>query len=188
MKFLYILISVLAITIQLHADELVVSDQTHLYIDLRGKIVALSDDRLFLELSDHEINRLSSLCESLQHNVIQVISIESKRFANFLNQEVIVILDGRKLITNNFGSTTIEAKEEFMELSEEAIDFLEDQIPELAGIAIRQAYWNALASGFNVLVSKNGALVEVHPDGTEKIIKELPLGMPVVRGQKIKLR
>lgn len=75
-----------------------------------------------------------------------------------------------------------------MSLSEEAIDYLEAHIPELAEIAFKQAYWSALASGSSVLVSENGSLVEVFPDGQRKFIQKLPEWIPVTRGQKWKLR
>ena len=48
-----------------------------------------------------------------------------------------------------------------MALSEEAMTFLEEHIPELADVAFKQAYWATLASGCSVLVSENGDLVEV---------------------------
>lgn len=61
--------------------------------------------------------------------------------------------------------------------------FLEEHIPELAEVAFKQAYWSALASGSTVLVSENGNLVEVYPDGTRKIIKQLPKHIPVDPGK-----
>jgi hypothetical protein len=72
-------------------------------------------------------------------------------------------------------------------LSEEAISFLEEHIPELAGIAFKQAYWAALASGSSVLISENGALVEVFPDGKHKFIKRLPRQILVTQGQRLKI-
>jgi hypothetical protein len=72
-------------------------------------------------------------------------------------------------------------------LSEKAMCFLEAHIPELAEIAFKQAYWAALASGSSVLISKNGDLVEVFPDGTQKFIKRLPPAIPVTRGQKLEI-
>ncbi len=72
-----------------------------------------------------------------------------------------------------------------MILSEEAMLFLEEHIPELADVAFKQAYWAALASGSSVLVSENGDLVEVFPDGKHKFIKHLPPATPVIRGQKL---
>ncbi len=74
-----------------------------------------------------------------------------------------------------------------MDLSEKALDYLEQHIPELAEVAFKQAYWAALASGSSVLVSENGSLVEVFPDGTRKFIKKLPAWIPVKRGQKFEL-
>ncbi|TAE31669.1 MAG: hypothetical protein EAZ91_07410 [Cytophagales bacterium] len=60
-----------------------------------------------------------------------------------------------------------------MALSDKAVDYLEGQIPELAAIATRQAYWQTLASGNSVLVTENGQIVEVKPDGTRTAIKAL---------------
>ena len=75
-----------------------------------------------------------------------------------------------------------------MKLSEKALDYLEEHIPELAEVAFKQAYWAALASGSSVLVSENGKLMEVFPDGTRKFVKKLPSWIPVKRGQKLELR
>lgn len=83
---------------------------------------------------------------------------------------------------------TENTTDQIMSLSEEAMCFLEDHIPELAEVAFKQAYWAALASGSSVLVSEKGNLVEVFPDGTQKIIKRLPPSTPVTRGQKLELR
>ncbi len=59
-------------------------------------------------------------------------------------------------------------------LDEEAMCFLEEHIPEMAAAAIKQAYWQTLVSGNSVLICRNGILLEVFPDGSEKMIKELP--------------
>ncbi|OGV45517.1 MAG: hypothetical protein A3F46_06690 [Legionellales bacterium RIFCSPHIGHO2_12_FULL_42_9] len=75
-----------------------------------------------------------------------------------------------------------------MALSEKAMCFLEDHIPELADVAFKQAYWSALASGSSVLISENGNLVEIFPDGKQKIIKRLPPSISVVRGQKLEIQ
>ena len=75
-----------------------------------------------------------------------------------------------------------------MKLSEEELDFLETQIPDLAEAAFKQAYWAALSSGSSVLVSEGGYLVEVFPNGHKKIIKPLPPSIPVKRGQKFQLK
>lgn len=63
--------------------------------------------------------------------------------------------------------------------------YLEEHIPELAETAIKQAYWRALASGYNVLECENGFLVEIHPDGSRKILKKLQLPMKVKVGQRL---
>jgi hypothetical protein len=75
-----------------------------------------------------------------------------------------------------------------MALSEEAMCFLEEHIPELAEIAFKQAYWAALAAGCSVLMSENGNLVEIFPDGKRKFIKRLPPPTPVVRGQILEIK
>ena len=75
-----------------------------------------------------------------------------------------------------------------MKLSEEAMCFLEEHIPELADVAFKQAYWSALASGSSVLISEGGNLVEVFPDGKQKFIKRLPPSTRVTPGQRLKIR
>lgn len=74
-----------------------------------------------------------------------------------------------------------------MTLSEEAMFYLEEHIPELADVAFKQAYWAALASGSSVLISENGKLVEVFPDGKHKFIKYLSPSTPVIRGQRLEI-
>lgn len=71
-----------------------------------------------------------------------------------------------------------------MSLDEESISFLEEHIPELAEGAFKQAYWAALASGSSVLISENGNLVEVFPNGKRKFIKHLPPPISVTPGEK----
>ena len=75
-----------------------------------------------------------------------------------------------------------------MPLSEEAMCFLEEHIPELATVAFKQAYWAALASGSSVLISENGNLVEVFPNGKQKFIKPLLPSTQVTCGQKLEIR
>jgi hypothetical protein len=67
--------------------------------------------------------------------------------------------------------------------NEKVINYLEEQIPELAELAIKQAYWQALASGSSVLAVKDNILIEVFPDGSKKIIKQLEPAMRVKPGQ-----
>lgn len=69
-------------------------------------------------------------------------------------------------------------------IDEKAIGFLEQHIPEQAVMALKQAYWQALASGSNVLICEDGHLVEIRPDGTRKILKKVPPPIQVKVGQK----
>ena len=75
-----------------------------------------------------------------------------------------------------------------MELNEQEFDYLEEHIPDLAEIAFKQAYWAALASGSTVLMSENGNLVEIFPDGKRKIIKPFPPSILVTPEKKLELR
>ena len=70
-------------------------------------------------------------------------------------------------------------------MNEKVILFLEEHIPELASAAVKQAYWQALASGSSVRQRENDNLVEVFPDGSRKIMKLLPPQTPVLRGQRL---
>ena len=62
-------------------------------------------------------------------------------------------------------------------LTEKELDFLEQQIPVLAETATKQAYWQTLASGDSVMIAENGQLIEISPDGSRKVLKEI--GKPV---------
>lgn len=74
-----------------------------------------------------------------------------------------------------------------MSLSEKAMKFLEEHIPELADGAFKQAYWGALASGSTVLAAEDGNLIEIYPDGTRRVIKKLTKPTKVTPGQKLEL-
>lgn len=73
-------------------------------------------------------------------------------------------------------------------MDEKTQRFLEESIPELAEAAVKQAYWRALAAGHSVLTTENGMLVEVHPDGTKKIIKKLAPPISVVKGIRLEIK
>ncbi len=75
-----------------------------------------------------------------------------------------------------------------MKLDDEAIDYLEQFIPELAAIATRQAYLQALASGESVLIAENGQLIEVFPNGTKKVIKQLEPPVHIAVGSKFEIK
>jgi len=70
------------------------------------------------------------------------------------------------------------------QLSEQSIRYLEEHIPDLAEAAFKQAYWQALADGSSVLEVDDNAIVEVFPDGTRKIIKQIGAAISVTPGQR----
>ena len=74
-----------------------------------------------------------------------------------------------------------------MSTQELAIRYLEEHIPDLAEAAIKQAYWQALASGSSVLERENDSLVEVFPDGSRKVLKALPPQTPTQLGQRLEI-
>ena len=74
-----------------------------------------------------------------------------------------------------------------MNMTEESMRFLEEHIPDLADAAVKQAYWQALATGSSVLVSEESALVEIFPDGTRKVLKQLEPQTSVTLGQRMEL-
>ena len=71
-----------------------------------------------------------------------------------LNTVIIKLSSGQKISSK---SDKIKA---VMKISEESLDYLEAHIPELAEVAIKQAYWAALASGSSVIEVREGALEE----------------------------
>jgi hypothetical protein len=58
-------------------------------------------------------------------------------------------------------------------LNEKELDYLEQQIPILADAAFKIAFWQTLASGDKVLIAENGQLIEISPDGSRKVMKEI---------------
>ncbi len=74
-----------------------------------------------------------------------------------------------------------------MSITEERLRFMEEKIPLLADAAIKQAYRQALASGSSVLVCENDALVEIFPDGTRKVLKQLEPQTSATVGQRMEL-
>jgi hypothetical protein len=83
--------------------------------------------------------------------------------------------------------TVVQATRTLMQIDEKAIDYLEQHIPELAESAMKQAYWQALASGSSVLEHENGVIYEVFPDGTRRAVKTVPAPTPVKAGEKKQL-
>ena len=75
-----------------------------------------------------------------------------------------------------------------MSMTEESMRFLEEQIPSLAEAAFKQAYLKALASGSSVLICEDGVLVEVFPDNTRKVLKQLEPQTSCTIGQRLELK
>lgn len=65
------------------------------------------------------------------------------------------------------------------EIDEKSMRFLEEQIPAIAELAGRKAYLDTLVSGDSVLICEKGTLLEIHPDGSRSVIKQLPPPIPV---------
>ena len=60
---------------------------------------------------------------------------------------------------------------------------LEGQFPATSGSAFATARQKVLASGQSVLLSEDGVLYEVLPDGTRKFVKQLESPTPIVPGR-----
>lgn len=75
-----------------------------------------------------------------------------------------------------------------MKKDEKEIEFQEKHIPEMAESAVNQAFWQTLASGDSVLISDDGFIKEVFPDGTSKIIKKAEPFVKVEKGSVIKIK
>ena len=62
-----------------------------------------------------------------------------------------------------------------------SIQAAEEQIPELAKSATKSAYRRVLASGNSVLVSQDGEIRRIYPDGSAEFVKK---GVPAIKIQK----
>jgi hypothetical protein len=69
-------------------------------------------------------------------------------------------------------------------LDESTVQELEKRIPELAEDAVKQARRKAMASGRKVVEAVNGQLIEVDPDGTTRVLGDIPAPTTVTRGSK----
>lgn len=72
-----------------------------------------------------------------------------------------------------------------MTMSERQMRAAEDRIPALGRKAIKQAVAKARATGHSVVVSTDGNLIELHPDGSQRFLKKLPPRVPVTRGMRL---
>ena len=72
-----------------------------------------------------------------------------------------------------------------MSEQEKQIRELEESFPSLSGAAFAAAYKQTLASGQSVLISEEGVIYEIFPDGSRKRIKEIPPPTPVTAGDTV---
>lgn len=73
-------------------------------------------------------------------------------------------------------------------LDEKSMQVLENEIPNLAEGATKQAYVQALASGSSVVKTKGNQLVEVFSDGSICVLKELKASKKVDVGSTVRLQ
>lgn len=64
------------------------------------------------------------------------------------------------------------------------IEFIEQQFPANAWMAFAHAQQQAFAQGRNVLVSDDGAIYRVFPDGSKVFVKKIKPLVKVQRGTK----
>jgi len=70
------------------------------------------------------------------------------------------------------------------QMSEESMQRMEAQIPELAGSAVKRAYLQALTTTGKVVEARNGELVETHPEGTVRVLRSIAKPFAVTIGTK----
>lgn len=64
----------------------------------------------------------------------------------------------------------------------------EENIPQLAGLAVERAFHDALKAGQSVLTTKDGVLLEVFPDGTIREVRAVEPPTAAEAGQTATLR
>lgn len=69
-------------------------------------------------------------------------------------------------------------------MSEESMQRMEVQIPELAGTAVKRAYWQALTTTGKVLEARNGQLVETTAEGSQRVVRSIAKPISVTLGAK----
>jgi len=73
------------------------------------------------------------------------------------------------------------------ELTEEAMQRLEECIPKRAEYALRKAYQRALTTSGKVMVAINGEILEVTAEGERRLIRKIDPPIPVKPGTKFRL-
>jgi hypothetical protein len=71
---------------------------------------------------------------------------------------------------------------------ESKLSDLENQFPPISGSAFAAAREKVLASGQSVLLSEEGVIYELFPDGTRRVLKKIEPPTPVIPGSKIIIR
>lgn len=69
-------------------------------------------------------------------------------------------------------------------MSEESMQRMEAQIPELAGSAVKRAYLQALTTSGKVTEARNGQLIETHAEGTVRVLRSIAKPFAVTMGTK----
>lgn len=69
-------------------------------------------------------------------------------------------------------------------MTEESMQRMETQIPELAGTAVKRAYWQALTTTGKVLEARNGQLVETTAEGSVRVVRSITKPISVTMGTK----
>lgn len=69
-------------------------------------------------------------------------------------------------------------------LDERAMQLADAQIPELAGSAVKRAYYRALTISGTVVEAVDGKLVETSIEGSRRVLGDLPPSTPVIPGSK----
>jgi hypothetical protein len=71
-----------------------------------------------------------------------------------------------------------------VKINERSMLALEARIPELAGSAVKRAYYQALSTSGTVKEAINGQLLETSADGAQRVIRNLPMPMAIALGSK----
>jgi hypothetical protein len=75
-----------------------------------------------------------------------------------------------------------------MSVSEQDLTQLEEQFPAISGQVFANAREQALAAGQSILISQDGIIYRVYPDGRRRMVKRIAAATPVVVGTRFTLR
>ncbi|MDF9758204.1 hypothetical protein [Pseudomonas hunanensis] len=74
------------------------------------------------------------------------------------------------------------------QLSDAAIEHLENQIPDMAAKATRLAYYRAVAAGHTVVTVEQNRILATHADGRVEVLVESRPRRKVQKGQVLTVR